>query len=453
MHDESIERRLSAAFHAEADGLPFTITAAELERRLALRRRSFAGRRLTLLLAAAVGISLFGAGGALNGWFNATLPTQTQTAVTTSESPGPSDAVAMELPSLDELIAADPATVVLAQAHGPTDVFGGIPETDLTYPLVSLGSLDNPGTYTLTAACLLGPTLDFLFPPHVAGGIPRVSIPCDGRPHDAEVEVSQPQDAGMTAHAGTAWRFVIRGTAPAPAAQPIGVIPTSSEAQQELVRWDAAPLEPGAQAWGSGGLVIQQVGTVPPREGYYARLRCAAGAPIRLIFGDVMRGAIVPRTESVLACDPQRIRDVTLLAAQPAGSQVYLAAPADQPVSLLVTSPTPPVSLAQDVPGWRISGGIGPDLAFDTQPISFGGAGVGEDHVQVVLACTGTAPIEVIVEDGKQIGTHTQKFEATCTPEGGATSEIFLVTEGGVGVRYVAPKGTWTALSILVPSN
>jgi hypothetical protein len=448
MHDESIERRLRGALHEEADALPFTITAAELERRLALRRRSFAGRRLTLLLAAAVGISLFGVGGALNGWFNATLPTRTQTAVTTSEPPGPSDAVVTELPSLDELVAADPATVVLAQAHGPTDVFGGIPETELTDPFVSLGTLEHPGTYTLTAACLHGTTLEFVFPPHVAGGIPRVSIPCDGRPHDAEVEVSQPQDAGMTADAGTAWRFVIRGTTPPPEPQPIGVIPMASEDQEELVRWDAAPLEPGAQPWGSGGLVIQQVGIVPPRQGYYARLQCAAGAPIRLIFGDVVHGAIVPRTESVMACDPRRIRDMTLLTAQPAGLEVYLAAPADQPVSLLVTSPTPPVSLAQNVPGWRISGGIGPDLAFETHGVSFSGAGVGEDHVQVALACTGTDVIEVSVEDGI-----TQTFSATCLPEGNTTIRLLHVTEQGVAVRYVAPKGAWTALTILVPSK
>jgi len=67
MHDDLLERRLSAALHEEAAALPFTITKAELERRVALRRRSLAGRRLTLLLAAAVGIGLVGVGSALSG--------------------------------------------------------------------------------------------------------------------------------------------------------------------------------------------------------------------------------------------------------------------------------------------------------------------------------------------------------------------------------------------------
>ena len=209
MHEELIERRLSVALHGEADVLPFTITAAELERRLALRRRSFAGRRLTLLLAAAVGISLFGVGGALSGLFNPSLPIPTQVAIATV-APPPS-APASTLPSL---------------------------------------------------------------------------------------------------------------------------------------------------------------------------------------------------------------------------------------------SPTPPVALTRQLPGWKFSGGLGPDYAVETTSHSFTGAGVGEDHIQVVVACGGTAPIEVAVEDGI-----TQTFSAACTPDGNTTTQLLHVTEQGVRVRYIAPKGTWTALSILVPSN
>jgi hypothetical protein len=108
----------------------------------------------------------------------------------------------------------------------------------------------------------------------------------------------------------------------------------------------------------------------------------------------------------------------------------------------------PPVALTMDLPGWQLSGGLGPEYAFETHGMSFGGAGVGEDHIQVVMACTGTEPIEVAVEDAT-----TQTFSATCAPDGATTSQTFKVTESGVGVRFVAPKGTWTALSILVPSN
>src|SRR6185369_11737457 len=56
MHDELTERRLRSALREAGDGLSFTITAAELERRMALRGRRSGNSRLTLLLAAAVAI-------------------------------------------------------------------------------------------------------------------------------------------------------------------------------------------------------------------------------------------------------------------------------------------------------------------------------------------------------------------------------------------------------------
>jgi hypothetical protein len=267
------------------------------------------------------------------------------------------------------------------------------------------------------------------------------------------VELSQPADVNLTTQAGTAWRFALRGAGAGAAASQVEPIPPSPTDQQELVRWDPAAVDPKAELWRQSGLLVQQVGALPPREGYYLQLRCAAGPQIRYILGDVMSGTIVPSTETLFACDPARILDAAFLMAQPAGSQVFLAAAADQQVSLLVTSPAPPIELTRREPGWQLSGGFGPELAFDEHPVSFIGAGTGEDHVQVVLACTGTQPIEVVVEDGTPIGAHQQRFTATCTPEGSTTSQIFKVTEAGVAARYVAPSGVWTALSILVPSN
>ena len=453
MHDELIERRLRAALSEEAGSMAFTITPAELERRLVLHRRTVSGRRLTLLLAAAVGISIFGVGGALSGLFSPTLPSPTGPVDHAPNAPGPTEAAVTELMGLDELTAADPGSVVLAQAHGPTGAFGGIPETELQYPLLSLGTLQTAGTYTLTGACLDGTSLDFSFPSLTTGVIPRAAIRCDGRLHDAAVELSQPADVNLTTQAGTAWRFALRGAGAGAAASQVEPIPPSPTDQEELVRWDPAAVDPKAEPWRQSGLLVQQVGALPPREGYYLRLTCAAGPQVRYILGDVMSGTIVPSTETLFACDPARILDAAFLMAQPAGSQVFLAAAADQQVSLLVTSPAPPIDLTRREPGWQLSGGFGPDLAFDEHPVSFSGAGTGEDHVQVVLACTGTQPIEVVVEDGTPIGAHQQRFTATCTPEGSTTSQIFKVTEAGVAARYVAPSGVWTALSILVPSN
>ena len=53
MHDTNLEERLRSVLRQEGDGLPFTITTEELERRLALRRRDRNGRRLSLMAAGA----------------------------------------------------------------------------------------------------------------------------------------------------------------------------------------------------------------------------------------------------------------------------------------------------------------------------------------------------------------------------------------------------------------
>lgn len=60
MNDELLERRLRSTLRGEAADLPFMITASEVERRLALRSHTAGGRRLVLLLAAALGIGLVG---------------------------------------------------------------------------------------------------------------------------------------------------------------------------------------------------------------------------------------------------------------------------------------------------------------------------------------------------------------------------------------------------------
>jgi hypothetical protein len=60
MHDQMIEDGLRSTLRDEADPLPLTVTADELERRLALRRRERSSRRVGLL-AAAVGVIAVGA--------------------------------------------------------------------------------------------------------------------------------------------------------------------------------------------------------------------------------------------------------------------------------------------------------------------------------------------------------------------------------------------------------
>src|SRR6478735_12600531 len=107
MHDDLIERRLRNALRTEGDALALTITPAELERRLAMRRRRHAFRPAGLLLAAAVGIGLVGVAGLVGGWFER-KPDAT---------PGPSTlAVVGPSPS------AEPVNLPPGSAPAPTDL-------------------------------------------------------------------------------------------------------------------------------------------------------------------------------------------------------------------------------------------------------------------------------------------------------------------------------------------
>ena len=83
MHDTQIEEQLRGVLRAEGDGIPLTITTAELERRLAARRRATGGRRLSLLAAAVATIAVVSIVAAGNGWLK--LP-----AIGTVPSPSPS---------------------------------------------------------------------------------------------------------------------------------------------------------------------------------------------------------------------------------------------------------------------------------------------------------------------------------------------------------------------------
>lgn len=82
MHDSRIEEQLRAGLRADASELPLTITSAELERRLAARRRAAGGRRLSLVAAVVAAIAVGSIVAVGNGWLG--LPS-----VATAPSPSP----------------------------------------------------------------------------------------------------------------------------------------------------------------------------------------------------------------------------------------------------------------------------------------------------------------------------------------------------------------------------
>ncbi|HEX8026468.1 MAG TPA: hypothetical protein VF484_09690, partial [Candidatus Limnocylindrales bacterium] len=117
----------------------------------------------------------------------------------------------------------------------------------------------------------------------------------------------------------------------------------------------------------------------------------------------------------------------------------------------LVTSPTPPIAVAEAQPGWVVVQAVGPSLDYGTNGYSLSDAVGGRIHV--VLACTGTQPIVVSVDDSYPVGggVHVQTFTAPCTPDGSETGQTFTVRTTGFIASYTAPAGIWSALTILAP--
>ena len=102
MPDVTIEDGLRSAFQAESEHQSLTITTAELERRLVVRRRSRSGRRIQLLAAAIAIVAFAGIAALTNGWLR--LP-----AVGTSASPAPSAAPSTPDPSAPATASQPPA--------------------------------------------------------------------------------------------------------------------------------------------------------------------------------------------------------------------------------------------------------------------------------------------------------------------------------------------------------
>ena len=89
MHDQRLEDQLRGALRADGAALPFTITEAELERRLVRRQREHRGQRVSLVAAAVAVIAVAGLVGFGNGWVR--LPAiGIVSSPTPSASPSPS---------------------------------------------------------------------------------------------------------------------------------------------------------------------------------------------------------------------------------------------------------------------------------------------------------------------------------------------------------------------------
>jgi hypothetical protein len=459
MHDDQIERRLRRALREEAAQIPFTITAAELERRVSLRGRATSSRRLTLLLAAAVAVGAIGVS-ALAGALSNQRPSPTTPVVavqpTTQPSPR-STAGPVLLPSLDELIGDDDSDVLVAQAHGPSDGPGepvpGILRSETGD--VILGDISGDGEYRVTAACFGSASLEISV--HSAAGPTTEGTPvaCNGSIRELTVSSAELANVVMTYTDPTSWRVVVRSThraIPLPTANPI--ISGAPEGLDELVRVDDRTIGPDGQQWADGRLVVQEIEPLPARLRYRAQLWCQPGHTLRLLFGDEVDddAVISPFTETHILCDGL-VHDMAFEVPEVNGGRVYVASQSDARWSVLIESATPPVRYAK-VAGWQMNGAFGPELAFETHETSVSLGGVeGGGPLMVVVACAGPEQdIDVAVDVSEPLGDEFQHFTARCTTEGQETGKEFVTESDGYLANYTAPEGSWSMMTVLVPN-
>lgn len=454
MHDELLERRLRSALRDEGDGLPLTITAAELERRMAMRGRRSGNTRLTLLIAAAIAIGALGAVTILAGLSNKPAPSPVAVATATPSSLQTSGPPV--LPSLDDLIASDPGQVLAAQAYGPADS-PGFPLLDLvgpSLPTVSLGELRGGGAYRVSVACLGSTPLEVaLMPVGSSDAIDGPRFACDGSVHDESIHVAGAVTAFIGKLDGMSWRVVIRGDlrqSPLPTMNP--VLPALPAGVEELARFDDATVESGAEPYGSSGLQLRAIDAVPARMFYAAQVWCEPRATIRLLFADRIEGVLTSAIEIALACDGL-VHGLSLPLPLPNGSPVMVAAAPSTHWSVLIGSGTPPVALATDVPGWQSQDSTGPSLHFEDTEISISDvAGERGGPLMVVLECAGPSQeIELRADVKGILGDAFKTYPARCEPGGEQTTWTFDTPATGFIISHDARAGTWTALTLLTP--
>jgi hypothetical protein len=474
MHDQSLEQKLRAALRTEGDSLAFTITAAELERRLAHRHRGRLSPMASLGLAAAVGVGLLGLVGVAGGWFEqrtAVVPPSPSPEASAFASPSasagpsatPSGEVVRLLPSLDERVEAhDQALVVRAQAVGPAD---GPAATEQVGPRsVTFAPVSASGTYTVELSCL-GP--DQVGVEVTRGSNPEPftdlgSFACTGEVTARRIDLEAGDHIRLRSDQPASWRVVVDAPArEAPRAAALGDL--SRPVDDEVLLDASSPLQtPDYGGPGSGGAPWTPVamGAVPQRERYRVLVTCAGPSPIRFAFRALIDPppATPPEDHSVtqVECDGGVEMDVLELPLDDP-AQVLVSADPRTAWLMFVTSDPPPITIAPDEDGWTISAGSGPNFFDDAQPggLSVPGAEGGGD-VRVVISCSGDTTITGTIDVGAVAGQKLDPFEIDCAPDGNTLARIYPDAAPYVEVLW-DPHGAriWFVVSVQVrgPAN
>jgi hypothetical protein len=141
---EQIEDRLRSILRNEGDGLTLNVSAQELERRLLLRRRARAGRRLRMIAAGIAAVAIGGIVVAGNGWLGSSPAVGGHPAPTAAAITSPSHSA---VPSSPELASSSPSA-------SQTD--------DGSLPCSALDPNQSSGPPILVAAAVPGDAIGFI---------------------------------------------------------------------------------------------------------------------------------------------------------------------------------------------------------------------------------------------------------------------------------------------------
>lgn len=433
MHDDLLERRLRAVLHAEGDGLPFTITADELRRRLAARRRSRIGRSPQLLLAAAIGVGLLGAGAAIGSWVSRIqpgpnpAPSGPAVAPSPNRSSGPqasgsaSSAPAPTLPDLAAFLrGTDPGEIVRAQAIGPAAA-----PTAWSHGITGPGStafaeVDTTGTYRIVVACLGAPEVSVsALHADRLNGPGAMRFVCDGASVEKLVELHAGDHIVIGATDPTSWRVAL--LAPGRAAPHAAAI-AADVTKAAGPRLDNSPI--------GGALTTPDYSAVGPRDeptlvsyvnardAYRIATSCAGPGPLTFVLrapfgisppnGD---GAALSEVATIVACDGGVHLDVIRFPFA-IGADVWIDAPNGTAWRFAAAWEDPPIQALKDGDGWKQGFGLGRDLRLDSETNQSTLTFQTPVRARIVVTCRGGTGVDILAHD--RDSGHDTPFSAPC---------------------------------------
>jgi hypothetical protein len=478
MHDTAFEQKLRSALQAEGDGLALTITAAELERRLVLRRRGRPSSVVSIGLAAAFGVALIGLAGVVGGWFEARpivpapLPSASAPASSTPSpvptigpSILPSGVFPDRLPSLDELLAPlDQARIVRAQAVGPAEgPSGSQPSREQIGPMaVGFAPITTPGSYRLYVACIGSAGLNVAVTSDQATEARElIPITCNGAVTARDTGLEAGDRLALRSTSWLSWRVVLEAPERAPLhALGVGELGDIPPGETELAVGQNQVEAPSYadNLTGGGILVPIPVGALPGRDRYTVQVTCAGPTTLRYTFGRTILGTDTAADGTIdefsateVECDGASHSDAIDIV-QPSGAEFFVTVDARTAWTIRVTAEEAPIALDPGDIEWQMVVGSGPDLDYDGQESGLSGMTNtdGNTEIRVDVTCLGGGWIDVTVsaggiEDPPTLGS----FRADCRVEG-ATSTAQVVQLRSQAFLVVAdPSGKmWRAITV-----